>query len=116
MDSELLKTIGQIAGLGGIALGVFLLLFRDVIRKAIFPTLKKDHAYRLLRLMVLLVSGVALAGIGTWAWVETHPRDGTANGPNVEAHHGGVAAGRDIQDSTINTTPGPATQKAQDGK
>jgi hypothetical protein len=76
MDSELLKTVGQIAGLGGFALGVFLLLFQEVIRKAIFPTLKKDHAYRLLRLMVLLVSGVALAGIGTWAWVETRPGTG----------------------------------------
>lgn len=93
MDAEILKTVGQIAGLGGLALGVFLLLFREVIRKAIFPTLKKDHAYQLLRLIAILVSGVALAGIGTWAWVETHPR--AQHTPSVETR-GGVAAGRDI--------------------
>jgi hypothetical protein len=36
-ELESLKQLGQIAGIGGIALGVLLLLFRDVIRKAVFP-------------------------------------------------------------------------------
>ena len=35
MDTELLKVVGQVAGIGGLALGVFLLLFREIIRKKI---------------------------------------------------------------------------------
>jgi hypothetical protein len=49
MDNELIKTVRQVAGIGAIALGVFLLLFRDLIRKQIFPTLAKREGYRLLR-------------------------------------------------------------------
>jgi hypothetical protein len=68
MDTEMIKTVGQVAGIGGIALGVFLLLFRDLIRKQIFPMLAKREAYRLLRLVAVLVWSVALAGIGAWVW------------------------------------------------
>ncbi len=39
MDADVLKVVGQVAGIGGLALGVFLLLFRDIIRKNIFPKL-----------------------------------------------------------------------------
>jgi hypothetical protein len=37
MEPELFKTLGGIAGIGGIALGVVFLLFRDVIGRSIFP-------------------------------------------------------------------------------
>jgi len=68
METELLKTVGQIAGIGGIALGVFLLLYRDIIRKKIFPTLTKQQRFQLLMLISVLVWSVALAGIGAWVW------------------------------------------------
>jgi hypothetical protein len=68
MDSELLKTLGQLLGIGGLALGIFFLLFREVIRKSIFPTLKKDDAYRLLRLISVLIWSVAVVGIAAWIW------------------------------------------------
>jgi hypothetical protein len=68
MDAELLKTLGQILGIGGLALGVFFLLFREVIRKSILPTLKKDDAYRLLRLISVLTWFVAVMGIAAWVW------------------------------------------------
>jgi len=63
METELLKTVGQIAGIGGIALGVFLLLYRDIIRKKIFPTLTKQQGFQLLMLISVLVWSIALAGI-----------------------------------------------------
>jgi hypothetical protein len=66
MDAGILKTLGQIAGIGGIALGVFFLLFRDMIRKSIFPKLEKGDAYRLLRLISILIWSVAVLGIGAW--------------------------------------------------
>jgi len=68
MDTELLKTLGQVLGIGGLALGIFFLLFREMIRKSIFPTLKKDDAYRLLRLISVLIWSVAVIGIGAWIW------------------------------------------------
>lgn len=33
MDDALLKSLGQIAGIGGLGLGVVLLVFREIIRK-----------------------------------------------------------------------------------
>jgi len=89
METELLKTVGQIAGIGGLALGVFLLLFRELLRKSIFPTLKKEDGYRLLRLIALLVWTVALVGIGAWAWVEMNPGvTQTTQGPGSPAVQG----------------------------
>jgi hypothetical protein len=55
MDLELIKTVGQIAGIGGIALGVLLILFREIIRKKIFPQLTKEQAYSLLKLIIVCV-------------------------------------------------------------
>ena len=54
MTNDVLRIVGQVAGIGGIALGVLLIVFRDVIRKAIFPKLTKDQGYRLLRLIAVL--------------------------------------------------------------
>src|SRR5262249_44460764 len=68
MDTELLKTVGQALGIGGLALGIFFLLFREVIRKSIFPTLKKDDAYKLLRLITILIWSVAVIGVAAWVW------------------------------------------------
>jgi hypothetical protein len=66
MEAELLKTVGQIAGIGGLALGVFLLLFRDIIRKQIFPQLAKRDAYRLLQLIAILVFLIAAIGLAVY--------------------------------------------------
>ncbi len=68
MELELLRTVGQIAGIGGISLGVFLLLFRDIIRKKIFPQLTKQQGFHLLILISVLVWSIALSGIGAWVW------------------------------------------------
>lgn len=68
MESSILKIAGQIAGIGGLALGVLLLIFRDVIRKNIFPTLTKEQAYRLIRLIVILAFAIAVFGILAWVY------------------------------------------------
>ena len=71
MEAELLKTLAQVAGIGGIALGVFRLLFRDVIRKRIFPQLTRQQAYRILVLALVLTWSVAIAGIVAWIFFQT---------------------------------------------
>src|SRR5262245_51185024 len=79
MDIELLKTLGQALGIGGLALGIFFLLFREVIRKSIFPTLKKDDAYRLLRLITVSIWSVAVIGIAAWIWGDRKPAPPTVS-------------------------------------
>src|SRR3954447_13679942 len=102
MDAQVLKTVGQVAGIGGLALGVFLLLFRDIIRKNIFPKLPAAEAYRLLRLITGVVWSVAVVGILAWVYVETRG-PAAAAGPNVTVP-GSIAAGRDAVGNTINNT------------
>ncbi len=70
MEAEILEALGQVAGIGGIALGVLLLVFRDILRKAIFPKLTRERAYRLLRWIVVSVWSVAVLGVGAWTWTE----------------------------------------------
>ncbi len=70
MELNLLKTLGQIAGIGGLSVGLALLVFRDVIRKNIFPKFKDEAlAYRLLRLIVVLSWSIAALGIVSWVSV-----------------------------------------------
>ena len=76
METQLLSTFAQIAGIGGIALGIFLLVFRDVIRKKIFPQLTKQQAYRLLVLALVLTWSVAIGGIIAWLMVSDGPDPG----------------------------------------
>ena len=71
---ETLKTMGAVAGIGGLALGVFLILFRDFLRKLLLPQLGKDQAYRLLRLFLILVWSVAIVGIAAWVVLELRPK------------------------------------------
>ncbi len=64
-----MKTLGQIAGIGGISLGVLLIVLRDIIRKNIFPKFKDEKlAFSLLRLIVVVVWITAIAGIGAWVY------------------------------------------------
>jgi len=66
---EILKIMGQIAGIGGLVVGVFLLLTKEIIRKRIFPKLDKKQAYKLLKLILILAWLLAILGIGSWVYV-----------------------------------------------
>jgi hypothetical protein len=63
-----LKLLGEVAGIGGIALGVFLFLFRDIIRKVAFKNLTPSQGYRVLRMLIGGTIGVTLAGIVAYAY------------------------------------------------
>lgn len=69
-DLDLLKRLGQIAGIAGISVGVLLLVFRDIIRKEIFPRLTKAQGFKVLTLIIITVWSVALVGVGAWVLVE----------------------------------------------
>lgn len=72
MEIELLKTVGQIAGIGGLSIGLVFLLFRDVIRKNIFPDLTKAQSFKIITIVVICTWSIALAGIAAWVYTETH--------------------------------------------
>ena len=66
MDSNLFKIVGVVAGIGGIALGTVVYIFREVIRKEIFPQLTKEQAYNLLNRIIVLTFVVGVLGIGAY--------------------------------------------------
>lgn len=69
-DFTMLEKVGQIAGIGGLSLGVLTLVFRDVVRKNIFPNLARTHAFRIIRMVVGLTFCIAALGIGAWVYVQ----------------------------------------------
>jgi tetratricopeptide (TPR) repeat protein len=79
METSILKTAGQIAGIGGISLGVLLIVLRGIIRKRIFPKFKSEKlAYRLLRLIIIVVWTVAIAGIAAWVFTTVSAQNSAA--------------------------------------
>lgn len=54
---------GKIAGIAGISLGVFLFLFREVIRKNIFSKLTKKQSYVIILVFMLLVWSLSIFSI-----------------------------------------------------
>jgi hypothetical protein len=70
IDLSAVKAFGQIAGIGGLSLFVFAYLFREVIRKRIFPQLSRDHAYQIIRLFMVLVFLLSMSGLGAWVYVD----------------------------------------------
>lgn len=54
---------GKIAGLAGLALGVLLILFREVIRKNIFAALTKKQSYTIIILILVLVWSISVYAI-----------------------------------------------------
>lgn len=74
MDVQLIKIFGAVAGIGGLALGAFLLLYRDFMRKVLLPKMPVQEAYRLLRLFLIFVWSIAIVGIAAWVWVGTQKR------------------------------------------
>jgi len=72
---DLEAQIFKVAGIGGGAIAGAVWVFRDVIRKNIFPKLAAAEAYRLLRLIVLLAGLIGVAGIGSWTAIELNKQE-----------------------------------------
>jgi len=70
MEANILKIVGQIAGLGGLSLGIVLILFKEIIKKEIFPKLTKKQAHSILRLILILSWLTGIFGLSIWAYVE----------------------------------------------
>lgn len=69
MTADVWAELGRIAGIGGVSLGVFLVLFREVIRKKFFSKLTPRHSFVVVVLFMLLAWSVGIAGIGAWVYL-----------------------------------------------
>jgi len=69
MESRLLSALGKVAGIGGIALGVFLLLFRGVLEKELLPKSGLDPKQGYAIILSLMIFTFGIAGIGVIAWL-----------------------------------------------
>jgi hypothetical protein len=69
MESNILRFLGKTAGLGGIALGVFLLLFQGVLQKQFLPQAGLGSAQAFAVILSLMILTFGVAGIGVIAWL-----------------------------------------------
>ena len=83
MDVDILKTVGGIAGIGGLGLGVFLLLSRTWLEKLIIPALGRKQAYQLMLVFILLVWSIAVIGIAAYVYIEVSSRRPHSSPPPV---------------------------------
>jgi hypothetical protein len=80
MDYELFKIAGAVAGIGGIALAAVFYIFREVIRKEIFPQLTKEQAYKLLNRIIVLIFVIGVLGVA--AYLVVNWQNGTRDTTN----------------------------------
>lgn len=116
--NEMIRTVATYTGIGGIALIALLILFREMIRKTIFPQLTKQQGYQLLRLIVVMVTVVVLASIVAWAVTQ----NGTPQPPPEEPRELPVAElrrpaidGREMElslNTELNSDPSPQRTQA----
>jgi len=106
MDLGSLAALGKVAGLGGIAIGVVLLLVRPIIDKS--KSLPLAQRAPLLRMIALGAFGIGALGVVAW-WSGNSP----AAPPSVSAGPCGVAAGRDASGNTVSCGTVPAAAPAK---
>ncbi|NNJ17481.1 DUF4019 domain-containing protein [Pseudomonas putida CSV86] len=75
MDSSILSVAGGIAGVAGLAIGALVIIFREVIRKKIFPGLNRVQAYKIIRLIICLTFLTSVSGIGAWVYTKSPTDD-----------------------------------------
>lgn len=75
---EILESLAAVAGIGGIAVGVLAIAYRDILAQKIFPELTKRQAYKIIRLIIVLVWVVALSGLASWTYLSAQQKHGTS--------------------------------------
>jgi hypothetical protein len=70
LQGKLLSSLGKIAGVAGLALGVFLLLVQDILQEGILqraPNLDAAQTFAVILSILILTFGIA--GVGVIAWL-----------------------------------------------
>jgi hypothetical protein len=96
-----LATLGQIAGIAGIATGAAVLLFRSLVEKGLSSMPAKDRG-RVTMTIALCAFGIGIAGIAAWTFA------GTQGGTSIITQGDQSPAAIGGRDVTIGAEP-PAT-------
>ncbi len=68
---QIFEAAGKAAGVTGVSLGILLLIFRELIRKDIFPKFVDEYlSYKLLTKVIVSTWSIALIGILGWVYTE----------------------------------------------
>jgi hypothetical protein len=95
MDLSSLAALGKVAGVGGIAIGMIVLLVRPMIEHtSALPAGERGPTLRL-----LAMGAFAVGALGIVAWMA-----GNMGGGTVTAGACGVVAGRDASGNSVNCT------------
>jgi Carboxypeptidase regulatory-like domain len=112
MEAGIFKTLGETAGLAGLSIGLILLLYREIVRKNVFPALSKRDAYRLFRVIAVLSWSVAIVGIVSWVWsasIERRRLDASQVANSATQPEGEPVVAGTIVDQVTNSAIGEAT-------
>jgi len=71
MKSDAIEAIGKYAGLAGFALGFVLLVFSKIIRARLELLIPRSKIFQFYVLVLVLAWSLGLAGMATWALVDT---------------------------------------------
>lgn len=72
MDINSLGAIAKFAGVAGLAIFAVTGVFREFIRAKFLPDLKKDDAYKLIRLALIFTFLIGIIGIISWVYIESN--------------------------------------------
>lgn len=82
MEKSWFSIVG-VAGIGGVALAAVVYVFREIIRKEIFPRLTKGQAYSLLNKIIVMIFVMGVLGIGAYLLTSLiNPRVESTNDQN----------------------------------
>ncbi|QPK62566.1 hypothetical protein IVG45_17180 [Methylomonas sp. LL1] len=112
VDTKIIESFGQIAAPAGIAIGVFLIVFRELINKVISNRLPRDKAPMAVVVLATMAFGVAIAGILAWSYVTIGSSTTNAsdafnnqhqNPPSITNSGGSIIVGNSNTIDTLNT-------------
>ena len=58
-----LSSLAKYTGIGGVALGVIFLVFKEAVRKALFSSLTKKQSYNIIRLIIIFCFVIAVVSL-----------------------------------------------------
>lgn len=70
MNLEALSQLGKIAGIAGICVGAMVIIFSGLLKNTVFKGMSQQHSYRIVRLIVMFAGIMAIAGLGSWVYLD----------------------------------------------
>jgi hypothetical protein len=115
---NIFQTAGTVAGIGGLAIALILIIFKKVLSGKLFPKLSQAQSYKIIR--QIIIASFCIAALGIIAYIyslslknEGPESDGpkTQQGPvHIETHGKSSPATNVTGDGDVNITYGDETE------